>query len=183
MPDAKLEHKHIIDLMDMLDKPTGTQISLPMGITARVNYGWLTFEGPDVSCEVHQDDKGFFAQIKVGETLFVESIGKDITLRIEDKGYQCQLNETALDIDKLGGQPLFIRNRRDGDRIVWFADGRSKKIKNVFIDEKIDKKDREKIPLLCIGDEVVAIIGGRVSEKYKLTKESERALVIEYGKI
>ena len=58
-----------------------------------------------------------------------------------------------------------------------------KKIKNVFIDEKIEKNDRDKIPLLCTGDEVVAIIGGRVSEKYKLTKESERALVIEYGKI
>lgn len=183
VPEAKLEHKHISELMDMLDKPTGTQISLPMGITVRVNYGWLTFEGPDASCEVCQDDKGFFAQIKVGETLFVESIGKEITLRMEDGRYKCKINEAALDPDVLGSQPLFIRNRRDGDRIVWFPDGRTKKIKNVFIDEKIDKKDREKIPLLCTGDEVVAIIGGRVSEKYKLTKESERALVIEYGKI
>lgn len=183
VPGAKLEHKHICDLMDILDKPTGTQISLPMGITARVNYGWLTFEGPNDPCGIHEDAQGFFAEIKVGETLFVESVGKEITLRLEDGGYKCKINEIALDPDLLGGQPLFIRNRRDGDRIVWFPDGRSKKIKNVFIDAKIDKNDRDKIPLLCTGDEVVAIIGGRVSEKYKLTKESERALVIEYGKI
>ena len=31
--------------------------------------------------------------------------------------------------------------------------------------------------------DIIAIAGSRVSEKYKLTKESERALVIEYGTI
>ena len=154
-----------------------------MGITARINYGWLTFDGPNTVCEVCEDDKGFFAPVKVGETVFVDSVGKEITLRIEEASYRCRLNEIALDPDLLGGQPLFVRNRREGDRIVWFSDGRTKKIKNVFIDEKIEKNDRDKIPLLCTGDEVVAIIGGRVSEKYKLTKASERALVIEYGKI
>ena len=65
--------------------------------------------------------------------------------------------------------------------MVCFADGRTKKIKNVFIDAKIPREDREKIPLLCTGSEVVAIIGGRVSDKYKVNKDTERVLVIEYG--
>ena len=51
----------------------------------------------------------------------------------------------------------------------------------MFIDAKIPREDREKIPLLCTGSEVVAIIGGRVSDKYKVNKDTERVLVIEYG--
>ena len=78
---------------------------------------------------------------------------------------------------------MFLRSRRDGDRMVWFSDGRCKKVKNIFIDAKIPKKDREKIPLLATGDEVVAIVGSRVSEKYKFTKDTERVLVIEYGTV
>ena len=60
--------------------------------------------------------------------------------------------------------------------------GRSQKIKTEdLLQVKIQQKDRNKIPLLCTGDEILAIVGSRVSEKYKLTKETERALVIEYG--
>ena len=97
------------------------------------------------------------------------------------KTYSLKPNETMLDYDMLQNRMLFLRSRRGGDRMVWFPDGRTKKIKNILIDEKIPRKDREKIPLLCTGDEVVAIIGGRVSEKYKVTKKTERALVIIYG--
>ena len=115
-----------------------------------------------------------------GDTVFLEGIGKQISLREESGNYKCKINEMLVDLDKIKG-PLFLRSRRDGDRMVWFPDGREKKIKSIFIDEKIPQKDRNKIPLLTTGNEIIAIVGSRVSEKYKLTKETERALVIEYG--
>ena len=116
--------------------------------------------------------------------MFIETLGKSISLRIENAGeYKCKVNETAISYDLIEGQMLFLRNRRSGDRIVWFPDGKTKKIKNILIDEKIPKKDRDRIPLLCTGNEVLAIVGSRVSEKYKVTKDTERALVIEYGNI
>ncbi|MBR5613767.1 MAG: tRNA lysidine(34) synthetase TilS [Clostridia bacterium] len=179
---VKLSKKHIEDIFKLIDKGTGTKIDLPCSLKAEVSYGWLIFRTTDGNSAL-ADDK-FFLEIAAGQSVFVQSVGKEITLKIENAAeYKCALNEIAADFDKIGTQPLFLRNRRDGDRIVWFADGRTKKIKSVFIDEKIPKNDRDKIPLLCTGDEVVAIVGSRASEKYKVTKDTERALVIVYGTV
>ncbi len=182
--NVRLERKHIDDIFYILDKPTGTSIDLPGGLMAEINYGWLTFNGPLDKKSVKLSTDGFFEEVKVGDSVYLEGIGKSVSLREENaKSYKLKINEIAIDIDKLGNQPLFLRSRRNGDRLVWFPDGRTKKVKKIFIDEKISQRDRNKIPLICTGDEVVAIAGNRVSEKYKLTKASERALVIEYGNV
>ncbi len=179
---VRLERKHIEDIYDLLDKATGTSIDLPCGLKVEINYGWLTFNGPIDRREIKLETDGFFEEIVIGESVYLECLDKNIGFREENaREHKLKINEIGIDLDKLGNQPLFLRNRRDGDRMVLFSDGRTKKIKNIFIDAKILKKDREKIPLLATGDEVVAIVGSRVSEKYKLTKDSERALVIKYG--
>ena len=167
-----------------MTKQTGAALDLPQGIEASVQYGWISFIDKTAAPEVVSGQDDFFTDIAPLQTVFVEALGKNISLRIENaKEYKCRINETAVSYDLIEGQMLFLRNRRSGDRIVWFPDGKTKKIKNILIDEKIPQKDRDKIPLLCTGNEVLAIVGSRVSEKYKVTKETERALVIEYGNI
>ncbi len=179
---SRLEKKHIDGLFDLMTKQTGASIDLPNGIEVSVQYGWLSFVDKNAAFEVASGADGFFTEIAPPHTVFVDTLGKNISLRIENaKEYKCKVNETAIDYDLIKGQPLFLRNRRSGDRIVWFPDGKTKKIKSILIDAKIPQKDRDKIPLLCTGSEVLAIVGSRVSEKYKVTKETERALVIEYG--
>lgn len=182
---VKLEKKHIDDILALMDKQTGAAVDLPQGLRAEVQYGWIIFsdkneaENREISLA---DGDEFFEEIMPSQEIFVESIGKKITFKIENpKEYKLKINEIMLDYGLIEGRKLFLRSRRSGDRIVWFPDGRTKKIKNILIDEKIPKKDRNKIPLLCTGDEVVAIVGSRVSGKYKVTKETERALVIAYG--
>lgn len=178
----RLEKKHIDDLFNLMTKQTGASIDLPGGIEASVQYGWLSFVDKNNVVEVKEQSEGFFTEISPLQTVYVEAVGKSISLRIENaKEYKCKVNETAISYDLIEGKMLFLRNRRTGDRIVWFPDGRTKKIKNILIDAKIPKHDRDRIPLLCTGDEVIAVVGSRVSEKYKVTKETERALVIEYG--
>lgn len=177
----KLEKRHIDDIFEIINKPTGTSLDLPKGLKAQINYGWLTFEGPNDRKSISAQNDDFFVEIAVGETVFIESLNKNISIREENGSYNCEINEIAVDFDKIGSQPLFLRSRRDGDKIVWFPDGRTKKIKKIFIDEKIPQKDRNKIPLFATGNEVIAIVGSRVNEKYKRTKATERALVIKYG--
>lgn len=181
--NIKLSKTHIEDIFKLFDNETGSSIDLPQGLNAGISYGWLMFTAEQDSV-VSYNDREFFVTVTVGESVFVESIGKEISFaEVDAKEYKCAINEIMADLDRIGTKPLFLRNRRNGDRIVWFPDGRTKKIKNVFIDEKIPKNDRDKIPLLCTGDEVVAIVGSRVSEKYKVTKDTERALVIRYGTV
>lgn len=178
----RLEKKHIDDVLELMTKQTGAAIDLPDGLTVSVQYGWLLFEDKNSVKKIQGEENGFFTAISPLQTVFVEPLGKSVSLKIEDaKTYICKVNETAISYDAIEGQMLFLRSRRSGDHIVWFPDGRTKKIKNVLIDYKIPKNDRDRIPLLCTGSEVLAIVGSRVSEKYKITNETERALVIEYG--
>lgn len=177
-----LNKKHIDDVLELMNKSTGAAVDLPAGLRAENAYGWITFKGSE-GVEYINDEKGFFAEVSVGETIALNSVGKRLSLRIEGGGYSCKPNELAADYDLIGEVPLFWRTRRSGDKIAWFDDGRTKKIKNVFIDAKIPKSERDKIPLLCTGDEVLAIVGMRVSRKYRKTKDTERVLVIEYGNL
>ncbi len=181
-PGLRLEKKHIDDILALCGRDTGAAVDLPRGLRAEVRYGWIEFfeQGTEVE-RIRDEGGGFLREVSVGSVYYIEEIDKNIGLRIEGKGYSLKINESGADMDKLENEKLFIRGRRKGDRIVFFPDGRTKKIKNVFIDAKIPKADREKIPLLCTKDEVVAIIGGRVGEKYKVNKDTERILVIEYG--
>lgn len=182
---TRLEKKHVEDVLGLLKRQTGAAVDLPCGLRAEVRYGWIVFEDKDQnSIDLEIDGNGFSTEISAGESYYVDALGKSILFKIENpKEYKPKVNETMLDYDLLLGERLFLRSRKDGDRIVCFADGRTRKIKNILIDKKIPKKDRNRIPLLCTTSEVVAIVGDRVSEKYKVSRETERALVVVYGTV
>lgn len=82
------------------------------------------------------------------------------------------------------GQQLFdniyLRTRRPGDYIVPFGMKGTKKLQDFFVDEKIPQQQREQIPLVCLGSEVLWIIGSRINEKYKIKKETKEAVYLEY---
>jgi len=178
----RLERKHIDDIFLLMDKETGAQLSLPCGVIACVQYGWLTFESEEKTTVAIENKDLLFMEVVPPMTIFAKDLDKNISFQIKPlKEYNRKVNETVLDYDKLLGKSLFLRNRRNGDRMVCFSDGKAKKIKNILIDEKVPRKDRDRILLLCSDDEVLAMVGSRVSEKYKVTNETERALVIEYG--
>lgn len=88
----------------------------------------------------------------------------------------------ALDADKIQKQQanLAIRTRMQGDFITPKGMVGTKKLKNFFIDEKIEKEQRNRIPLLCLGSEVLWIVGNRMSENYKVDEETKNVLVLEF---
>ena len=72
-----------------------------------------------------------------------------------------------------------IRNRRNGDKIRMFGLNGSKKLKDYFIDNKIDVCIRNKIPLIVYNNEVVWISGMCLNENYKVTSRTENILKFE----
>lgn len=84
--------------------------------------------------------------------------------------------------DKTSG--LIIRNRRAGDRIQLSCG--TKKIKDLFIDNKIDSEKRAEIPLLELNSDIIAVMAGflsdgesRVSISAEVSSESEKIIVLE----
>ncbi|MBQ2891210.1 MAG: tRNA lysidine(34) synthetase TilS [Clostridia bacterium] len=182
--DFYLERKHIKDILSLKEKETGAMMNFPKGLTVQVKYGWLEFkdEGETEINETSRGIKNYFStEIEPGNGYKIEGReGAVFVKRVLLSEYKKSAGDILLDEDKLSGK-IVLRNRRDGDRMTVFADGREKKLKSIFIDMKIPREKRDDIPLICQGDEVLAIVGGRVSEKYKTNKNSKRAWVIYYG--
>ena len=58
--------------------------------------------------------------------------------------------------------------------------GGKKKLKDYLIDEKIPRLERDHLMLLASGQEILWIVGKRISEAYKITESTKRVLEIKY---
>lgn len=85
-----------------------------------------------------------------------------------------------LDYDKIGELPS-KRYRKSGDYIMIRISDRiiRKKVKDYMIDAKIPRSLRDDIPLLAIGDEIVYIVGYRLSDRCKVDADTKNILEIK----
>jgi tRNA(Ile)-lysidine synthase len=75
--------------------------------------------------------------------------------------------------------PLRIRNFRPGDRFQPLGVKGTQKLKEFFIDHKIPRFERPKIPLLLSGEVIAWIMGYRIDERVKVTEKTQRVLKVE----
>ena len=54
-----------------------------------------------------------------------------------------------------------------------------KKLSDFFIDEKFSVFEKEECFLLCNKEEIIWIIGHRISEKYKISATTKKAYIAE----
>ena len=82
------------------------------------------------------------------------------------------------DYDKISGI-LEIRYRRPGDYLVIHPDGRRKSLSNLFTDRKIPREERDMIPLLACGQEVLWAVGIRSGESCRIDSDTETILTVK----
>ncbi|MFO0753431.1 MAG: tRNA lysidine(34) synthetase TilS [Thermodesulfovibrionales bacterium] len=77
------------------------------------------------------------------------------------------------------GFPLQVRARRPGDLFYPLGFGKRKKLQDFFVDEKVPRDQRDTVPLLVKGGEIVWVAGYRADERYRVAKETKRVLQCE----
>lgn len=97
---------------------------------------------------------------------------------INTNKYEKSKNIGYFDYDKLAF-PLKVRTRRNGDRFVPLGHKSEKKLKDFFIDQKIDREKRDQIPLILSNDKIVWITSFRISDEFKVTESTKKILKIE----
>ncbi|GJH40362.1 tRNA(Ile)-lysidine synthase [Capnocytophaga sp. HP1101] len=85
--------------------------------------------------------------------------------------------EIYVDADKLQ-YPLMLRYKREGDVFFPFGMNSKKKLSKFFTDEKYTQIEREDQVLLCSGDDIVWVVGKRLDDRFKVTKDTKRAVKI-----
>jgi tRNA(Ile)-lysidine synthase len=76
--------------------------------------------------------------------------------------------------------PLYVRNKQDGDKMEVKGLGGSKKIKDIFINEKIDTREREKWPILVDNCGKILWLPGLKKSKYDKSKKESYDIIVKY---
>lgn len=91
-----------------------------------------------------------------------------------NSNYVCRLN--SLDI-KL---PLIVRNRKNGDKIKVKGMNGTKKIKDIFIDRKINKEDRDILPIVTDSDNNILWVPGIIKSVFDKSKNDSYDIILKY---
>jgi tRNA(Ile)-lysidine synthase len=87
-------------------------------------------------------------------------------------------NVAHLDLGKISF-PLLWRTWHAGDAFSPLGMKSHKKISDFLIDLKVSRPDKECVMVLESGNEIIWVVGYRISEKVKITPETERILRID----
>ena len=86
-----------------------------------------------------------------------------------------------LDYDKLEF-PLFLRKWKKGDFFFPLGMKGKKKLSDFFIDNKISIPEKEQIWVLCSTDEIIWVVGMRISERFKISEKTKKAYIVQLFK-
>ncbi|MFA6308760.1 MAG: tRNA lysidine(34) synthetase TilS [Clostridia bacterium] len=184
LKDIETVHIESISNLVMLGA-SGSVIQLPRGIRALKDYNSLKLYIESDSGEMNLFR--YKAEIS-GRTLIDELKTSIIADVVENPGDIEKFNSIKyedlvqyFDYDKIKGE-IFIRNRRDGDLFKPLKSTGTKKLKEYFIDKKIAREKRDEIPLAAVGNEILWIIGHKVSDNFIVDVKTKRILRLEYCK-
>ncbi|MEW5694067.1 MAG: tRNA lysidine(34) synthetase TilS [Candidatus Hydrogenedentota bacterium] len=113
--------------------------------------------------------------LKDGSIIKIEKVeGRFVDFTDVDK------NVAYIDRNKINGN-LYIRYKRQGDKFCPLGlEGKTKKIKKFFIDEKIPIRKRRKIPLVVDGEKIIWVCGLRLDERVKIDNNTTEILKLEW---
>lgn len=169
---------HIEEAHRLSHAGTGKRICIPHGIVIEKSYNRLIFRGEeDISnragdwlveihppCKIEIDKQGISLDCSIKKYKKNEII--------PSKAYTKWFDYDRID------SALQIRYRKTGDYLTINSAGGRKKLKDYFIDQKIEKNRRNDILLIAKGPEIIWVIGYRINEDYKVTEDTKRILEI-----
>ena len=195
---------HVAGILHLLDVKGFGSVDLPYGLVAEKEYDRLSFvkkKKKDITESTCKDmtKKTQNEDVLTGELLWqqewelipgvwydLSNLGKLFAKIVEDPEkvrYLCENIPTNrctkyFDYDRIFSN-VAIRTRRTGDYITCDAALHKKSIQDYMVNEKIPVKDRDRKWILADGNHVLWIPGYRISEYYKISKDTKRILVVE----
>jgi tRNA(Ile)-lysidine synthase len=170
------EYKHFQGIIELFDKSTGAAIELPKDMKAYISY-----ENLIISKKIENTDKKCYYKLKYDYDNFIDEINEMLSVKFIKSGELSSVpksfNTIYIDADKVK-HDLVVRNREQGDVFSPIGMKGSKKLKDYFIDKKIPREERDQILLLADGHEIVWILGSIISEKYKITSNTQNVIVL-----
>ena len=186
-----IESRHIQAVLQLFERQTGRQIDLPYSVTAKRMYeGVLLAKDDKKVISVHQKEKRKEESDSVlclqipGETQ-IPGTNLKICCTISGENEKNSAKEIpqksytkCFDYDIIKSS-LCVRYRRPGDYFTIDGEGKKKKLKSYFIDEKIPQEERDRQLLIAEESHIVWIPGRRMSSYYQVGDQTKKILKIK----
>ncbi|HHY94800.1 MAG TPA: tRNA lysidine(34) synthetase TilS [Firmicutes bacterium] len=200
----QLGARHVQAVLDMLDLGRDGEVHLPGGVVAVLQdyrlsvqrvaagagagaaagatgfrYGWQVpgeVEVPEAGLCLH----GHVIPEETGVRCAIAGSGREPgwgTGGEQDRGSELAWR-ALLDYNKAGAQ-LLVRSWQPGDRFYPLGMEAAKKLQDFFVDAKVAREQRQRIPLVLSGDEIVWVVGYRIDHRFRVTPATRDILVLE----
>jgi len=178
---VNVEMKHIDNAISLMDAgKTGKKIDLTGGFTIEISYdNFIINKRLDKVPE-------FEYNIALNEITHIKEVNKTLLARVFEAGTETwedieDKDSFCVDFDLVKGS-LTVRNRRPGDSITPCGMEGSKKVKDVFIDLKIPKEERDSRLIVADDENIIWLEGYRINDKYKINESTKKILKISTGR-
>ncbi|MBI4565783.1 MAG: tRNA lysidine(34) synthetase TilS [Planctomycetes bacterium] len=183
-----LNFEHYLEIISLCGEHAYSKtIRLPKGLEARresyILKIWLPKEEPPLP-------KFGSKRIKVPGTTLIKKLNIKIDAEIMEgkvvglKEYirNKDFTEEILDLEKIHG-PLVVRLRRRGDTFNPLGARGSTKLKKFFIENKIPKTIRDRVPLVSDTDRILWVVGYRLANEVRITDDTLKVLKLKVSRI
>ena len=155
----ELSKQNISDILDLAENSSGKKVNLPGEHDAVKVYSLIKFVKKIKS-------ESYYKELKIGEN-YIEEAGYTILIEKSKKG---------IDLEKIK-MPLVARPRVSGDYIEIKGTNGRKKIKSLYVDEKLPLDKRAVYPVIVSGNKIVFALG-RCGKEFISDENTKEAYTI-----
>lgn len=165
-----LTDKHIDLVYELITSTkTNSYICLPNGINAMKEYNSLVFEKENL------DVSDYEYELVETVTLPNEKVIKFTNDINDNSNFICRLDSADIKL------PLIVRNRRNGDKMTIKGLSGSKKLKDIFINEKVSIRDRQVWPVVTDSTDTIVWLPGLKKSQFDKKKNEKYDIIIKYN--
>ena len=171
-----MRREHVERMVKLAGMQSGRRVRLPGEWEARRSFEYLKVEktGKQEMKKPEEICLKIPGKTETSYGIFETRIFLNENQPIPEKKYTKWLNYDKINED------IWLRSRKAGDYLTVNRQGGRKKLKSYFTEEKIPVEEREQTALAVCGSEVLWVVGHRISEAYKVGKNTREILEITY---
>ena len=143
-------------------------VHLPNNVIVIKAYNELSFS--------YDDDKNDEYEIEIDKVINLPNgkIIESVSESDDTSNFTTRINSKDVEL------PLYVRNRRNGDKIEVKGLNGNKKVNDIFIDEKIKKSDRDSWPVVLDSKNTVVWVPGLKKSKLDRKNDEEYDIILRY---
>ncbi|WP_048570145.1 tRNA lysidine(34) synthetase TilS [Clostridium cylindrosporum] len=170
-----IESKHIDLIINLINKgESGKKLDIKKGLVLRINYGVFNI----ILEEKKSKEVDFISHNILKGRIIINGYSIDSSIINREEMDLADSTTKYFDLDKISGE-VVVRLRQNGDYMYLKGLNGKKKLKDIFIDMKIQREVRDSIPIIAVGSEVLVIPFIKESKSYKIDNSTNKILKVK----